>query len=456
MLPVIPLGRRVTWEHMPIERRLRSGYFPGRRGDGDGKRAEVVRTRQRSLRNGVSRKLAKGIRRSGATYSYVVADRLDFLNTDDWDAMTAGQSLFLSRGYQEVLQDAGPRALTTRYGLVYSGKEVIAAVVAHLLGVPSDAMGEHVLSNMEQSDSEPDWLYRVPATSRKRQRILLCGDFFAGGFHGAAVHPDADMGLLWPAITGFLERVHLQEGLVPDVDSVLIKDVQSTLAFDTRALRSCHYQRLNANSTMVLSMPERWKTYNDYLENLNVRHRMGAYRVARDLNRAHIQVQRMRDVSPHASRMHTLYQAIQQNKRRVFATLPEAFLPALGAELGDGGFRCTGLFLNGELDAFVFTVRDRDTAVCFCLGWDRERCVGLPVLPALLHAVIEDALNMGCRRIDFGRTALKAKAQVGAHPQASEIWARQSALGVPENLQAALEPLTHTPNADPVLTFSQS
>ncbi len=403
----------------------------------------------------MSRKLAKGIRRGGATYSYAVADRLDFLNGDDWDAMTAGQSLFLSRAYQQILQDQGPRALTSRYGLVYSGKEVIAAVVAHVLRVPDESPGETV-SETKSPGTDPEWLYRVPATSRKRQRVLLCGDFFAGGFHGAAVHPDADMGLLWPAITGFLERVFHQEGMIADFDSVLIKDVQSTLAFDTRALRSCHYQRVNANSTMMLAMPERWKTYNDYLENLNVRHRMGAYRVTRDLNRAHIHVQRLRDVSPHASRIHALYQAIQQKGRRVFAALPESFLPALGAGLGDGGFRCTGLFQDGQLDAFVFTIRDRDTAVCFCLGWDRERCVGLPVLPALLHAVIDDALSMGCRRIDFGRTALKAKAQVGAHPQASEIWARQSASGVPDGFQSALEPLSHSPNADPVLTFSQS
>ncbi len=404
----------------------------------------------------MSRKLAKGIRRGGATYSYAVADRLEFLNEKDWEALTAGQSLFLSPAYQRILQEQGPRALSTRYGLVYSGKEVIAAVVAHLLGVPSEVPGEVSSAGATGPASDPEWLYRVPTTSRKRQRILLCGDFFAGGFHGAAVHPDADMGLLWPAITGFLERVFHQEGMVADFDSVLIKDVQSTLAFDTRALRSCHYQRVDANATMVLSMPDRWKTYKDYLENLNVRHRMGAYRVARDLSRAQIQVQRIREIAPHANRMHTLYQAIQQKNRRAFAPLPEAFLPALGAELGDGGFRCSGLFSDGQLDAFVFTVRDRDTAVCFCLGWDRERCVGLPVLPALLHAVIEDALNMGCRRIDFGRTALKAKAQVGAHPQASEIWARQSVLGVPECLQAALEPLTHTPNADPVLTFSPS
>lgn len=401
----------------------------------------------------MSRKLAKGIRRGGATYSYAVADRLAYLNVEDWDDMTAGQSLFLSQSYQNVLQENGPRALTTRYGLVYSGKEVLAAVVAHVLEVPSEASPETRAAGDQEALLDPKWVYRIADGARKRQRVLLCGDFFAGGFHGAALHPEADMGLLWPAITGFLERVYHQEGMVADRDSVLIKDVQSTLAFDTRALRSCHYQRVNANSTMVLTMPERWKTYKDYLDNLNVRHRMGAYRVTRDLNRAHIQVQRIRDVAPHARRLHALYQAIQQSDRRVFATLPASLLPALGATLGDGGFRCTGLFLNGQLDAFVFTVRDRDTAVCFGLGWDRERCVGLPVLPALLHAVIDDALNMGCRRIDFGRTALKAKAQVGAHPQASEIWARQSAVGVPEGLQAALEPLSHSPNADPVLTF---
>jgi len=41
-----------------------------------------------------------------------------------------------------------------------------------------------------------------------------------------------------------------------------------------------------------------------------------------------------------------------------------------------------------------------------------------------LHAVIDEAIRLGCRRISFGRTALEPKAGLGAKPQPLWLWAR--------------------------------
>ena len=42
----------------------------------------------------------------------------------------------------------------------------------------------------------------------------------------------------------------------------------------------------------------------------------------------------------------------------------------------------------------------------------------------LLHAVIGEALALGCRRISFGRTALEPKAGLGARPERMWLWVR--------------------------------
>jgi hypothetical protein len=42
----------------------------------------------------------------------------------------------------------------------------------------------------------------------------------------------------------------------------------------------------------------------------------------------------------------------------------------------------------------------------------------------LLHAVIGEAIALGCRRISFGRTALEPKAGLGARPERMWLWAR--------------------------------
>src|SRR5207244_5491174 len=69
-------------------------------------------------------------------------------------------------------------------------------------------------------------------------------------------------------------------------------------------------------------------------------------------------------------------------------------------------------------------LKDGQTAVAYYIGFDRASGVGNAVYLGLLHAVIGEAIALGCRRISFGRTALEPKAGLGARPQRMWLWAR--------------------------------
>jgi len=69
-------------------------------------------------------------------------------------------------------------------------------------------------------------------------------------------------------------------------------------------------------------------------------------------------------------------------------------------------------------------LRDGDTAVAYYIGFERRVGVGNTVYLALLHAVIDEAIRLGCRRISFGRTALEPKAGLGAKPERMWLWTR--------------------------------
>ena len=79
---------------------------------------------------------------------------------------------------------------------------------------------------------------------------------------------------------------------------------------------------------------------------------------------------------------------------------------------------------RGAISGFVTTVKDRDTAVGYLIGFDRESSASLPIYLRLLHAVTADALELGCERISFGRTALEPKARLGAKPHPFRVWVR--------------------------------
>ncbi|HET9787008.1 MAG TPA: hypothetical protein VFP47_07735, partial [Pyrinomonadaceae bacterium] len=48
-------------------------------------------------------------------FGFALADSIDYLDQAHWDTVTSHNSLFLSRRYLRVLEDAGPENLQQRY-----------------------------------------------------------------------------------------------------------------------------------------------------------------------------------------------------------------------------------------------------------------------------------------------------------------------------------------------------
>src|SRR5262249_56972302 len=77
-----------------------------------------------------------------------------------------------------------------------------------------------------------------------------------------------------------------------------------------------------------------------------------------------------------------------------------------------------------RIAGFVTTVKDQETAVGYYIGFDSKTNSQAPLYFRLLQTVVEDAIQMGCRQVSFGRTALEPKARLGAKPEPFHIWVR--------------------------------
>ncbi len=66
---------------------------------------------------------------------FALADSVDYLDAQRWDAVTAHDSLFLSRRYLRILEETGPKNLRQRYALIFRGRDAVAAVAAQAVNV---------------------------------------------------------------------------------------------------------------------------------------------------------------------------------------------------------------------------------------------------------------------------------------------------------------------------------
>src|ERR1044072_1096408 len=131
--------------------------------------------RARDLRDG------HRVRHRPTGFGFALADSVDYLDAARWDALTAGHSLFLSRRYLRVLEEAGPENMRQRYAMVFRGREAVAAVAAQCVTVSAASVrktGRH-----ERLAS---------ALERVRERVLVCGNLLSWGQHGVAFAPGED------------------------------------------------------------------------------------------------------------------------------------------------------------------------------------------------------------------------------------------------------------------------
>jgi hypothetical protein len=344
-------------------------------------------------------------------FAFALADSIDYLDHAHWDKVTAHDSLFLSRRYLRVLEEAGPENLRPCYALIFHDREPVAAVAAQSVTVSVGRLRKKSSSN--------------GGLDRFEEKMLVCGNLLSWGMHGISFAPNVDQQPLWPAVAEAIYRLRRVDKLFGDTAFVMVKDIPDAYASAARALSRFSYRELETEPNMVLEIAPQWKTYDDYLASLTSKYRKQAKQIEKEVTAAGGIVEEIGtgEIAGNAAQLHALYLQTHRNARVRLVTLPVAFLPTLAERLGDD-MRFTVLRKDGELLGFVTTVRDGETAVGYYIGFDRSANAEIPVYFRLLQSVIGHAIALGCRRLSLGRTALEPKARLGARPDPLRIWLR--------------------------------
>jgi Acetyltransferase (GNAT) domain len=368
-------------------------------------------------------------------FGFALADRVDFLDPASWDAVTAGGSFFISRDYLRTLETEGPDRVSQRYALLFRGRTPVAAVAAQWVDV----------TGADLATGETNRARRL-FLDALRLRILVCGDLATCGLHGVAFARGEDPADLYRGVADALYRIRRAEKLAGQPAFILIKEVPEDESAGIETLARFSYRSLHTDPNMVLTLEADWRCFEDYAASLKAKYRKAALEIDRSVCEAGCRVESLLDLDGAASEIHALYTAVRERARLRLAALPVGFLPAVARAAGPERFRCTVIRRGDRLLGFVTTVKDRDTAVGYYLGVDYDVNEEVPIYLRLIQAVISDAIDLGCRRISYGRTSLEPKARIGARPMPVQIWVRHR---IPQINVIARELLGAVPHAEP-------
>ena len=360
------------------------------------------------------------LRRTPTGCTFALADDVSMLNPEEWDALTAGRSVFLSRRYLALLQDHAPAGVRLHAALVHQNGRPVAAVAAQSLCVRREQFAA------ERADRKRDRaLWR--SMRGVDQRVLVCGNLLSWGSHGVAIAEGVEPRLVWPGVTEALYRMRKADRLFGETDLVLLKDLSGQDETAAAALRPYSYRSFDTEPDMVLRLNPAWSTLDDYLASLRKDYRKAIRNTHKAIAEAGMSVSRLSaaEVQREGEALHRLYRNVQEKQRLRLVTLSPSYLPAMASAFGED-FMTTGIrTADGSLAGFVTTLRDGEDAVAYFIGFDRQlAATGVPLYLRLLQGVVEDAIALRVRSISFGRTALEPKARLGAEPHPLRCFVR--------------------------------
>jgi hypothetical protein len=357
--------------------------------------------------------------RGPAHLQYAIADSITMLSPEVWQGLTADAGFFMSYAYFAAMEQVLPLNLSPRYALIFDGQGMDAEPVAAMYMQLADI--SLAQARPEKTDAE-DSMWSNPLdqlAQSARQRVLVCGNLLTFGQHGIAFGKAVDPALAWHGVAEVLYRVRQAEKLAGKTHFVMIKDLHAPFIEPAKQLENLSYRYVETEPNMVLTLDEKWQSYDDYLASLQSKYRSSIRNaVLKPMEEAGCSLESVTDLVAEQDRMFALYKMVQVNADfRPFELLPEYF--AALQQIAGKHFRCSAVRRAGEMLGFLITVADGETAIAFHIGFDRAAATAgeLPLYLRLLHAAIADAIALGCKRISFGRTALEPKASLGAKPE---------------------------------------
>lgn len=354
-------------------------------------------------------------RHSELGFKTIISDSINFVNTKDWDSIAINNTVFLSREYLVAIEENSPENTEQRYAMAYSKGVPVVIVSCQIAQIT----GENLVKKND------DNRVKVAIAGSYQERVLVCGNLVSSGLHGVEFSDAIDAETAWKVVAEILYKIRQAEKLSGKIDFVMVKDIKGEKLKASTALERFSYRKIQTDPDMVLDFGDENEiaTFDEYLNVLTSKYRSRIRKIIKKIDQAGLECELITIDEETDKKLHKLYLEVENKSATRLATLPVGYFLALQNALGEC-FSCYAIKQADEILGFVTTIKDGSDAMAYYVGINYQANAKYPIYFRLLQLVIQSAIQMQCKRVLFGRTALEPKACLGAKPVDTYVWAR--------------------------------
>jgi hypothetical protein len=243
----------------------------------------------------------------------------------------------------------------------------------------------------------------------KQLYLLICGNLFRINFQGFYFKNEQHNHFIFNAIELFVKQKRKLKA-----SGIIIKDCKEV--FVEESYTNSKYHFFNGDVTMEITRRQHWNTFNDYLNDLTKKYVkrakkiMDAFKdvVTKELNAA--------DILENASAVDKLYWHVVNKQQVRLGTVNAAYLYELKLDLEER-FELHAIYLNNVMIGFytyIFYTHEMETHY---IGLDYSFNDTHKTYFNILFLSVQKMIECKYEKLELGRTAKEAKANLGAFPK---------------------------------------
>lgn len=327
-----------------------------------------------------------------------------------WSSLHPENSTFLCLDYLAALEEAHDERLEVRLATFYINDRPIgiaAFQIAHF--ITSDDAYSNVFLNSINAIGR---LIR----GKHVHNILINGNAFATGEHGFAFLEEVSPATIAFCLHGAMDRISkTEQNKGRRICAMVTKDFYPSGSAVAQQLEQYKFKRFQVDHNMVMPVLASWKNFDDYLESLNTKFRTKAKASLKRSVAIAVHEANAEDVLRHADQMQMLYENVHNKADFRLGKLDVKTLAAL-LQLIPNKFFVKLYMHESRPVGFMSAMRCGEVLEAHVIGIDYDVNRELGIYQRMLYDYVELAIQLGCRRIVFGRTAAEIKSTVGAFP----------------------------------------
>lgn len=209
------------------------------------------------------------------------------------------------------------------------------------------------------------------------------------------------------------------------VHITIFKDFPNEEIIEFKQAGFNHYFQHSTQPNMHFSIPNQWKSEQNYIDALSKKYRDQHKRARKKAEGIEKRKLSLEDIIKYEEKIYELYHHVAKNAHFNTFFLSKNHFRTF-KELLQDRFLFYGYFLEEKLIGFNTLIKNGETMDTYFLGYDdrmqREKMLYLN----MLYDMVAYSINKGFKEIIFARTALEIKSSVGAKPQEMFVLAQHS------------------------------